>query len=415
MALGTVASPVLLHREDSHASRERWSIEAVLDTPLCRVALTVGLVTTLALGMLYAAVGDWNGQDLDVYRAGGAAVLHGHSLYDASFRTPTKLPFTYPPFAAALFVPLCLIGQSVALALWNLLTMLAAGLLLVISFVSASNVSIARRWLPHFVVFGGVLAASLSPIQDGMYEGQVGVFLALLCAADVALPRTRWRRGILVGLAAALKMTPGLFIVYFAITRNWRAARASLFTLVVCWGFAAIVLPHDSLAYFVKGTAYDASRVGKASDHLNESLNGLWHRLPVVAPTAFWLISAGVIGMLGLWRAKRAHEMGNDLAAVVIVGLTTVLIAPVSWLHHAAWVIPAVVVLVWGGQRRAVAWAAALVVVGLLAVPVGYFVGYSASARGPLVEIYIVIFLALVLLLPLSRSTWRTRDRIADS
>ncbi|MBC3842539.1 DUF2029 domain-containing protein [Streptacidiphilus sp. 4-A2] len=42
--------------------------------------------------------------DMVVYRAEGAAVAHGHDLYDLRV-TSYSLPATYPPFAAMLFTP----------------------------------------------------------------------------------------------------------------------------------------------------------------------------------------------------------------------------------------------------------------------------------------------------------------------
>jgi alpha-1,2-mannosyltransferase len=389
-------------------------LQEVVESPLCRIALAVGLVIATALALAYALTGDWTGQDLDVYRAGGSAILHGHRLYDSSFRTPTQLLFTYPPFSAAIFVPLALLPQTVAVAAWTLCIIVAAGVLVVISMRAALNISVPRRWLFQAVIFGGMIATSLAPVQDCMQEGQVGVFLALMCVADVALLRARWRRGVLIGFAAALKMTPALFIVYFAINRDWKAMRTSVITLAVCWGCAAIAFPRDSFAYFVGGAGFDSSRVGDSSDHLNESLNGLWHRVPVPAPTLLWLASAAIVAFFGLWRAKRASEHGNHLAAAVIVGLVSVLVAPVSWLHHVAWVSPAIVVLACNARHRFASIGAAIAVTALLLVPVGYFARSHVDAHGPGVETYIALILGLVAFLPFGAVRKRHRLGITN-
>ncbi len=383
--------------------RARRPTATIVASPICRVAFTAAIAAAVLLAVMYALTGDWSGQDLDVYRAGGSAVLHGHGLYDASFQTPTHLKFTYPPFAAAIFVPLAVLPQSTAIALWAFCTILAAGALVAVSSKAALGSRVDRRSLPYLIVFGGMLATSLSPLQDCMEQGQIGVFLVLMCITDVALSRTRWRRGILVGVAAALKMTPGLFIVYFAMTRDWKAMRASAATLAICWGAAAIVLPRDSYAYFVGGAAYDARRVGGVSDHLNESLNGLWHRVPVPNPTLLWLTSAAIVGFVGLWRASRAGDAGNRLAAAAIVGVTSDLVAPISWLHHAAWVVPAIVALMCHRRSRLTTRCAAFGIVAVLLVPLGELAGTHANAAGPLVEVYVFLLLAIVILLPFSR------------
>ena len=60
--------------------------------------------------------------DLDVYREGGRALLRGENLYAQSYVLDNgfSLPFTYPPFAAALF------AMVSWLPLWPLSVLLTA-------------------------------------------------------------------------------------------------------------------------------------------------------------------------------------------------------------------------------------------------------------------------------------------------
>jgi alpha-1,2-mannosyltransferase len=54
--------------------------------------------------------------DLEVYRVGAAAVLHGGDLYGELPRLGDgyQLPSTYPPFAALSFIPLAILSYSTA-------------------------------------------------------------------------------------------------------------------------------------------------------------------------------------------------------------------------------------------------------------------------------------------------------------
>ena len=63
--------------------------------------------------------------DLEVYRRGGQAVVAGAPLY--AFTTDHGLPFTYPPFAAVLAVPLGALSQQAAGLLWLSLCLAALG------------------------------------------------------------------------------------------------------------------------------------------------------------------------------------------------------------------------------------------------------------------------------------------------
>src|SRR4051812_18058253 len=58
--------------------------------------------------------------DLDVYRNAGTSVLHGRDLYGFLSHAPQRLPFTYPPFAALLAVPLAWLPFAAAGLLWTL-------------------------------------------------------------------------------------------------------------------------------------------------------------------------------------------------------------------------------------------------------------------------------------------------------
>ena len=398
LSSATAFEPHLELGVDIRASVVGRTLAVVARSRSCRLCLDLSLIVGLAVFVLYINL-DRFGQDLGVYRGGGRDVLYNRSLYQPSFHAVHGFHFTYPPFAALLFVPLYRLPQSTAMIMWTVSTILGVGGLIVIGLKVGFKLALPRRWMLHVVVLGGLMASMLAPIEDCLHLGQIGVFLTLMCLADTVLARTRWPRGVLIGLAAAVKMTPGLFVVYYVITGQWKAARNALVTLAVCWGVAAAILPRDTTDFFFRGVGFDASRVGDVRDHMNQSLNGLWHRLPVLAPGAWWLVSSLLVGAFGMWRARRAYRAGDLLAAAVLVGFVVLLVSPVSWLHHAAWVVPAVMVLASHHQSRYRIWAVAFVV--LMIVPIVYINGRDVYARGPLVELYVVVYLAIVALLPI--------------
>ena len=63
-------------------------------------------------------------------------------------------------------------------------------------------------------------ALFLEPVRNTLNYGQVNVALMALVAADCLAAAPRWPRGALVGLAAAVKLTPAAFVLFFLLRRD---------------------------------------------------------------------------------------------------------------------------------------------------------------------------------------------------
>jgi alpha-1,2-mannosyltransferase len=86
------------------------------------------------------------------------------------------------------------------------------------------------------------------PLRETFLFGQVNAVLLFLVAADL-LFLVRYNRsvaGVGIGLATAIKLTPGIFIVYLVITRRFRAAMVASGTTMAATVFAAAVAPDAS-------------------------------------------------------------------------------------------------------------------------------------------------------------------------
>jgi alpha-1,2-mannosyltransferase len=343
--------------------------------------------------------------DLGVYRAGGSAILHGRNLYGSAFRAHTQtlpLSFTYPPFSGLAFIVLAVMPWALAALLWFLVSV--GGLVYIVreSFASFLRRFDRRSALIVLACISGLLAWTV-PVRDTFWYGQINLILVAMVLADCL--RVEKRRGVLVGLATALKLTPGLFIAYFIVTRQKAAAIRSLVTVAVCWGGAALILPGASKQYWLHD-AFNISRPGSPANFRNQTLDGLIFREHW--PHWLWIPLVVLVGGFGLWRARDARRRGNELAAVVLVGLTSLLIAPISWLHTEIWFIAALGVI-WGGgdhHRRVVA-ARIVFVLLLIRLPM---LGDKLERHFPipllgglLDNAYVYLLLALLVLLPVNR------------
>ena len=290
--------------------------------------------------------------DLQVYRGAVQAVHAGDGLY--GFHAANGDPFTYPPFAALVLTPLTWIPGPVAATAWTVATLIA---LVAIGYVFAARGTStgAGPFAPgrHRMawVFACVLLAS-APAQSNMRFGQVSVFIVLLTLIDVAgLLPGRWA-GVGVGVAAAVKLTPLLFVAHFLVTARPRQARRAVVTFAACAGLGWLVLPDDSRTFW-SSALFRTDRIGDLADPGNQSLHGIALRtgMPASWQTGAWLISALVVCAVALRHAHLLHRRGDAVSAGVVTGCATVAASPLSWTHHQFWPVLAVLVLVTSRRR----------------------------------------------------------------
>lgn len=291
--------------------------------------------------------------DLEVYRDAGISVLIGRPVYEHLTAVPQLLPFTYPPISALLSVPLAAVPLGLAQLLWSVAVL--ATLAWVVFVVFQPLLQRFDRWQP--TAYGGLVATMLwmLPIRDQVRFGQVGLFLVALVLADLIVGRHRRRRwwgreGTLVGLATALKLTPGVFVVYLVLCRRWRAALVATATAALLTIVAFLVLPGDSAAFWFSALL-DSDRLGSNSGTSNQSIRGLLLHVSM-GQTWLWLLLVATLAVIGFRAALYARRAGNELAAITIVGLLSCLLSPVAWIHHLAWLPLALAVIVGDGRDR---------------------------------------------------------------
>lgn len=306
---------------------------------VCAGVLVYGLVTTRGVaGML---------GDLEIYTGAINYALGGGDLYSYAYVHPTVhgLGFTYPPFAALMLAPFALIDLLWAKVIWTILTfaVMAACLWVLVQGAAAKpygRASVAGGGAARLAWVAGLAVPVMFsyPFLHDLIVGQVSLFVIALALFDHLLPR-RWQ-GVLVGLAGAIKLTPLVFLPYYLITRQWRAAAVCGGTFAAVTGLTFAVLPGPSLAYWTD-KLWQTGRVGRTDSTVNKSLLGLLSRqLPDGLPvTLVWLALAAAVAALAYWRAARHLRDGDALAATLAVGALSVAVSPISWPHHQLWLV----------------------------------------------------------------------------
>lgn len=331
-------------------------------------AAALAAVRPLVMGYLTNAP-DQRLPDLDVYRTGGISVLHGQPLYHVLTQAPQLLAFTYPPVAAVFAVPFAILPWPAAQAVW--VAFIYLPLAVTIRYAFGPLLARAGRLAPAVCAALFAACAYLFPLRDQMRFGQVDILLVALCVADCAAVSPRWRRGALIGVATAVKLVPGVFIVYLLITGRRRAAKTAAASALACTAAAFLLMPRDSLYYWTNAI-FDSNRLGSNTGTSNQSLRGVLLRmfLPSAAPAVLWIIVAAAVGVAGFLAARRMARSGHEMAGVAITGLLAVLLSPVAWIHHLAWVVVVIGAVAGDGRdRRRLAVAAGIAVFYTVTLP----------------------------------------------
>ena len=280
--------------------------------------------------------------DLRVYRMGGSAVLHGEHLYQLRL---VWLPFTYPPFAAVVFTILAAVPWAVAVTVLTVASVVALPAALYLVQRLPGPVRQPDRATAWAVALAAAAAAIwLEPARATLGYGQVDILLTAVVLYDLSLPDTARCKGVMIGLAAGLKLTPAIFAAYLLITGRRRAAATAtaVFAGTVAAGFAA--LPASS-AWFWAGRFASPEHVSPVQDPQNESLAGALARTMHTANALpAWLPLAAVVAVAGLSLAAAASRRGDEALGFCLCAVTGLLISPISWIHHWVIAIPALLV-----------------------------------------------------------------------
>ncbi|MGH9081387.1 MAG: glycosyltransferase 87 family protein [Acidimicrobiales bacterium] len=322
------------------------------------------------------------GLDLEVYRGSVQAWHRGLDPYDGTF-TASRLDFTYPPFA--LLVLSALAWGSFALTQWLLwvLSIAAATASVVIVLRDRGAANGSRLWCASFAWTCAAILV-IEPARSGLDYGQIESVLMFLVVADLlAIPAPF--RGVVIGIAAAVKLTPLVFLIVLVTRRDWASTLRALVSFCV-WTLVTWVLWPAESRVFWRDDVVQTSRIGNVANPSNQSWNAVLHRPPFPANgvTAVWLLLSAVTLVVGAVIAWRCARTGRQAFAVIAIALAGLLVSPISWSHHWVWVLLVPPLLI-GARGQAVSRSVRFLLWGLVALTVaGPYWWWSGTVRDAL-------------------------------
>ena len=316
-----------------------------------RAVFCVALAAAVLMEVLWPSGGQI---DMQVYQAGADALLHARPLY--SHGVLGNMDFTYPPFAAVFFLPLAFVWLPILHVLWALgnLTLLA-----LIVRRCTEKLGLA----PELALAFAGIALWLEPVRTSLVLGQINILLLGLVVFDLCRKRPSMLAGVGIGLAAGLKLTPLIFVVYLLFARRWREAGVALATFAATVVIGLLFVPEAGL-YWFGGTFGDSSRIGPLLSWSDQSIHGLIARLVgQQGSTIPWVLVGGAVGLAGAVVAGMLDRRGDRVLALGLCGLTACAVSPFSWEHHWVWFLPVIIAVAARG------WAWYLPFLACVAVP----------------------------------------------
>ncbi len=252
-------------------------------------------------------------------------------------------PYVQTPLWAYALRPLCTRMSFPAFdLLFAVLTMLG---------FAGSLWLIAARWVPDLLnpVAMGTICLALwfsEPFRYAMFLMQTHVlFFFLVLAALAWADRRPGAAGLLLALAAAVKITPGFLLIYWLLTRRWRAAAsmagwsAVLAALTVAVAGRTLVTEYladlhrigETLLVSLNNQSFAAWSMGRFYE-TDELYDLQIFPLPAavrVGSVVLLLLCTVLGGWLDNKRVKGALPLGAMLA---LVGATV--FSPIAWTHY---------------------------------------------------------------------------------
>lgn len=321
-----------------------------------RAVWIAALITMIGAGMIYA---DKAAEDRSAFIRWRHQVLEMSSwvsIYE-------KYDFPNPPIMPVTLYPLWVLPPVPGALSWFTIKVALAGLAVLFCL---RMVRLGDRPVPS-VVQAMVVLLSLRPIMSDLHHGSNNILILFLVTATLMA----WRRGydvlagLILGYAIAFKVTPGLFLVYFAYKRSWRTVGSTflglgLFFLVVpslFLGFETNLACLNTWRNTILSPYVDSDVVGP--QEINQSMVGVLTRLstqaklgvgryamklhvnfvswdPVIVVKAIKLLSLGLLGLLA-WLCRTKATRRDDprlFGEFSLIVLAMLFISERSWKHH---------------------------------------------------------------------------------
>ena len=310
---------------------------------LARTALPILAVLSFIGGLAatLAFAGDTLGFDFLAYHQAAVRLLNGKPLYDMSFTETGGFGlFYYPPTFAPMLLPFGLLDGLTATWAW-------IGMSLIVFLVGVAALPMSRtvRW---WII---LLAGWSFPFVYAVKLGQVGPILFGLFALGWRWSDHPGWLGVTGALGAAIKVQPGLVLVWALLTRRWRAVAIGGGSLVALAIVATLLAGSGAWSDFLTllRTVSDPIITER---NLTPGAAAFQAGMSREAAALIQVLSTILVAAITLAGVRWA----TDEASYLMVVVASQLVSPILWDHYAMLLLLPVAYLLSAGR-----WWAAII------------------------------------------------------
>ncbi len=297
----------------------------------------------------------------------------------------------HPPTSVLLISPFGRLDYPDAVLTWNLISLAA--------FLASLAILAAVLPVPRSL-FLPVLALLpfCHPLYGNLHQAQLTLVLVFLVTSIWALERSGRpdAAGVLLGLAAAIKLFPAYLAVYFAARRRWRPLVAAAATAAALTLTSAMVLGNRAFVDYLRVVLPAQSQFQGLGYNL--SIAGLWHKLLDPAaevslspslgtgrPLAVWgtLVSDLAVTAIVATVASRARTPARRDIAYGLALTGMLLVSPVTWDVSLVFLSLPLAVLARSAGRSGWIAPALILLVAVISMPQIALTGLALSGRPP--------------------------------
>ena len=308
---------------------------------LARAALPVVAILSFVLGLTatLAVAGDTLGFDFLAYHQAAARLLAGQPLYDMSYtQTGGFGLFYYPPTFAPFLLPFGILSATTATWSWIAIS------------IGAFVIGVAAMPTSRTVHWTTLLLAGWSfPFVYGVKLGQVGPVLFCLFALGWRWLDRQIPLGIVGALGAAIKLQPGLVLVWALLTLRLRAVLAGASTLIVLAVLTTVLAGPDAWSDFLTLIRTVSDPIRTAHNFTPGAIAFAAGSSPELAGLIQLASTVGVVVLLLM-----SIRWATDEASYMIAVVASQLVSPIVWDHYAMLLLLPVAYLLASGRWWAV-------------------------------------------------------------